>query len=228
MAGMTKDTTKAGTMLWLAGLAALATAALSLGPGCKKAAPVAAADAGEGGPTAPVAQVEAAAPLAANEADVTRYPDEKATPGSTLTTETPAELRTEVGAGGKLVFVVPKGTEVDKLAERASHYLLVVADPQARRLMGWSSEGAFGGAGGFHPGGAAVHPGDAGKVVADAGSVPAGSSGFSCVKQKAGKCTAPYVVSQAVCRLPCKLGADCKGPEPKCNAGLCFASNGCE
>ncbi|MGH7733282.1 MAG: hypothetical protein ACREOE_06165, partial [Gemmatimonadales bacterium] len=56
----------------------------------------------------------------------------------------------------------------------------------------------------------------------------ASASGWSCVKQTAGKCAAPYVVNAAVCRLACKTAAECKGPDPKCNAGLCFASNGCQ
>jgi hypothetical protein len=238
MAGMTKDTTKASASLWLAGLVA---AALSFGPGCKKASTGAATDAGEAGPTAPVAEVEAAAPLASNQADVTRYADEKPTPGSTLTTESSADLRTEVGAGGKLVVVVRKGTEVSKVAEYAGHYLVIADDPKdaARKLMGWSSDAAFGGAGGgIHAGPAAVHPGDAGvdgggrdagsKVAStDAGGGAGANAGFSCVKQQAGKCTAPYVVSQALCRLPCNVAMDCKGPDPKCNGGFCYASNGC-
>lgn len=236
---MTNDTTKASASLWLA---ALASATLCFGPGCKKASTASATDAGDAGPMAPVAEVEAAAaPLASNEADVTRYADEKPTPGSTLTTESPADLRTEIGAGGKLVVLVKKGTEVSKVAEHSNHYLVVAEDPRdpTRKLMGWASDLAFGGAGGgVHAGPGAVHPGDAGvdggaadagpKVAStDAGGGAAANPGLSCVKQQAGKCTAPYVASQAVCRLPCKATAECKGPEPKCNGGFCYASNGC-
>ncbi len=240
---MTNDTTRAGSLLWMAA----AWAAVSLGPGCKKAT-TAVTDAGEAGPTAPVAEVEAAAaPLASNEVDVIRYADEKPTPGSALTNESQADLRTEVGTGGKLVVVVKKGTEVSKLAEHSGHYLVVAEDPKdpSRKLMGWASDAAFGGGGGgFHGSlaGGSVHAGDGGadggKVAAiDAGgsaaggagggAAPAGGGSYSCVKQQAGKCTAPYVVSGALCRLPCKAPSDCKGPDPKCNSGLCYASNGC-
>jgi hypothetical protein len=241
MAGMTKDTTNAGSMLWLA---ALAAAAVLLGPGCKKATPVAATDAGdaaEAGPTASVGEtIAAAVALASNQADVTRYADEKPTPGSTLTTESSAELRTDIGTGGKLVVVLKKGTEVSKLTERADHYLVVSEDPKdpTRKLMGWASDSAFGGTGGgFHAAPAAVHPSDAGVDRGDAGakvpSTDAGSSpapispGFSCVKQQGGKCPAAFVVSEAVCRLRCTTANECKGPEPKCKDGVCYASNGC-
>jgi|HubBroStandDraft_6_1064221.scaffolds.fasta_scaffold867297_1 hypothetical protein len=208
------------------GWALMAIAAATLA-GCPKQG--GAGDAGDGGESEGAAPVpEAAPPLAANEVDVTRYPDEKATVGSTLTTEGSAELRTEVGTGGKLVVVLKKGTEVDKIAEHASHYLVVGEDPKdaARKLMGWAAETAFtGGGGGFHGGvpSAPVVRSDGG------GAAPvAPSGGFSCVKQEAGKCAAGFKVSGAVCRLMCKTPADCRGPEAKCNEGLCYAANGCQ
>jgi hypothetical protein len=188
-----------------------------------------AGDAGEGGTA--VAPVEAAPALAANESDITRYPDEKATPGGTLTTEGPAELRTEVGSGGKLVVVLKKGTEVDKVAEHASHYLVVSEDPKesSRKLMGWASETAFstggGGGGAFHGPTPSGHPGDAGAAPSGGGG---GAAGFSCVKQEAGKCPAGYAAHEALCRIPCTSVAECKGPEPKCVKSFCYASNGCQ
>ena len=244
---MTNDTKKAGSLIWLA---ALTAAAVAVGPGCKKASTAPSNDAGdagevvEAGPAPAVGEVLAAAiAVASNQADVTRYADERPTPGSTLTTESAAELRTEIGTGGKLVVIVKKGTEVSKLSERGGHYLVITEDPKdpTRKLLGWSSESAFGGGGGLHAGPAGAHTGDggveAGKAAAgDAGggaAVDAGGGaasvvpGYSCVKQQGGKCPAPYVVSQALCRLPCKAASDCKGPDPKCNGGLCYASNGC-
>jgi hypothetical protein len=110
----------------------------------KKAGP---ADAGAGDEAAAAALLveAAAAPLAANESEITRYPDEKATPGATLTTVGSAELRTEVGAGGKLVVVLKKETEVSEVAEHAAHMLVVADDPKdaSKKLIGWASEEAF-------------------------------------------------------------------------------------
>ena len=155
--------------------------------------------------------------------------------------EAPADLRTEVGSGGKLVVVLKRGTEVAKVAEHQSHYLVVAEDPKdtTRKLMGWASEGAFGG--GPHGVVPAAHAaGDGGAVVAsDAGHAaatdagggaapPAGGGAYSCVKQEKGACPAGFTVNGAVCRIPCKAPTDCKGPDPKCNAGLCYASNGCQ
>jgi hypothetical protein len=192
---MTKDTSRVGVGTAMGWGAWLCVAGALSGCSMLKKAP---ADAGEeSGTEAAVAVVEAAAPaVAANEADVTRYPDEKATAGSTLTTEGPAQLRTEVGPGGKLVVDLKKGTEVDKLAEHASHYLVIAEDPRdaTRKLMGWASETAFAVGGGFghgslvlHAGdGGAVAAGDAGHAVAPGGGAAPAAAGSSCVKQGAG------------------------------------------
>jgi hypothetical protein len=221
---MVKDSSVVRSWRWVA-----AALTVSLVPACSMMKRDG-ADAGDGGEAeAAVAVVEAAAPtLAANESDVTRYPDEKATAGSTLTTEGSAELRTEVGSGGKLVVVVKKGTEVDKVAEHASHYLVVAEDPRdaTRKLMGWTADSAFSAGSGYR--GAAPNEHNEHPTKTDAGATPAPTvPGFSCVKQEQGKCAAGFKVSGAVCRLACKTPAECKGPEPKCNEGLCYAANGC-
>jgi hypothetical protein len=73
-------------------------------------------------------------------------------------------------------------------------------------------------------------------AAVDAGPPPASDAGGGgggpavvCVKQNPpGKCAAPFVVSSAVCRIPCTTVAQCGGPAPKCNGGLCFNSNGCQ
>lgn len=226
------------------GWIALALAAGVL-PACKKATPAGGEEGGaEASASAPVEGGPAAPGLAFNQADIMRYPDEKASADSVLTTEGTAELRTEVGTGGNLVAVLKKGTEVSKIAEHAGHYLVVADDPKdaTRKLMGWSTEGAFlGGGGGFHGGPAPAHAGGGGAVAAADGGKPgpapgptASSSaaptvaGFSCVKQEAGKCPAGFKANGAVCRLSCSTPAQCKGPDPKCNGGLCYASNGCQ
>jgi len=175
---------------------------------------------------------------AANESQVTRYPDERPFDHATVTTESSANVRTQAGSGGDLIIVLKKGTQVDKTAEHGESYLVIAEDPKdpSRKLMGWVVESAFGPEPVVvrrheHDGGAGT-PVDAGGG-ADAGKTPTVDAGTQpstsvCVKQKPpGSCPAGYVVSQAVCRVPCKAATDCKGPEPKCNAGLCYASNGC-
>ncbi len=145
-------------------------------------------------PQAAVVVEAAAAALAANEADITRYPDEKTSAGSTLTTEGPAELRTEVGSGGKLVVVLKKGTEVANLAEHAGHNLVVAEDPKdaSRKLMGWAGASAFtlpavhvheghegheAHEGGAPAGDAGAHAASAGDAAAPKGAAPAKSAG---------------------------------------------------
>jgi hypothetical protein len=65
--------------------------------------------------------------------------------------------------------------------------------------------------------------------VVDAGGGGGNGPAVVCVKQNPpGKCTAPFVVNNAVCRIACRSVADCGGPGPKCNGGLCYNSNGCQ
>jgi hypothetical protein len=196
----------------------------------KKQAP----DAGDGAAEASAsAEVEAApAPLAANEADVTRYPEEKAASGTATIEEYSASLHTQTGGKGNLVAVLKKGTEVDKIAEHAGYALVVADDPKdsTRKIMGWTPEGAFVLLA-VHKGDGGV-AGDGGMAHADGGPAPTPStqpaSGSVCVKQTApGKCPPGYVVSNAVCRTTCSTAADCKGPDAKCNGGKCFNSQGC-
>jgi hypothetical protein len=219
-------------------VASMASALVACSMLKKKGAP----DGGEDGATASASAEPSAAPaqgtLAANEAQITRYPDEKAFDHATLTTESPANVRTQAGSGGDLVVVLKKGTEVDKIAEHGGSYLVIADDPKdpSRKLMGWVVEVTFGAEPGprrhDHDGGASG-PVEAG-TTADAGKAPAPTpsaqpSAFVCVKQSPpGKCPAGYVVSQAVCRAACKAATDCKGPDPKCNGGFCYASNGCQ
>jgi hypothetical protein len=191
----------------------------------KKQAP----DAGEGGAEASASvEVEAApAPLAANEADVTRYPQEKPTSGSATVEEATASLHTETGAKGNPVAVLKKGTAVDKIAEHEGFTLVVADDPKdsSRKVMGWTGDYAFVLEAHRRDGG--VLSDAAAPAHGDAGPAPAG--GVVCVKQTGpGTCPAGFVVSNQVCRTPCTTAADCKGPDPKCNAGKCFNGNGCK
>jgi hypothetical protein len=202
----------------------------------KKQAP----DAGEAGVEASAsAEVEAApAPLAANVADVTRYPQEKPESGTGTIEEAMASLHTEIGAKGGLVAVLKKGAVVDKIAEHEGFSLVVADDPKdpSRKVMGWTGNYAF----------ALLHKHDAGVlgdagVLADGGAGPAQVDGgpaptpsgqpasdIVCVKQGAGgACPSGFVASNAVCRTPCTKAADCKGQGAKCNGGKCYNDKGC-
>jgi hypothetical protein len=87
------------------------------------------------------------APLATNEAAVSRYPDETAVNHVTLASKwTASNVRTQAGqGGGDLVAVLKAGTEVDKIAERQGYSLVVFNDPSdpSRKEMGWVSQVVF-------------------------------------------------------------------------------------
>jgi hypothetical protein len=194
-------------------------------------------DAGDGAAEASVsAEVEAApAPLAANEADVTRYPQEKPESGTGTVEEAIATLRTETGTKGGLVAVLKKGTVVDKIAEHEGYSLVVAEDPKdpTRKVMGWTGNYAFvllhkRDAGVLGEGGVLADAG-AGPAQADGGPAPTPSGDIVCVKQTTpGACPTGFLVSNSVCRTKCSTPADCKGPDPKCNAGKCYNANGCK
>jgi hypothetical protein len=109
----------------------------------KPAAPDGGAD--EGGATA--AAETGPAPLAANEAAVTRYPDESAINNMPQATRwTVAQVRTQASnTAGDLVAALKSGTEVDKIAEHQTFFLVVFADPgdASRKEMGWVSQAVF-------------------------------------------------------------------------------------
>jgi hypothetical protein len=195
----------------------------------KKHAP----DAGDGAAEASAsAEVEAApAPLAANEADVTRYPQEKPETETGTIEEAMATLHTEIGAKGLLVGVLKKGAVVEKIAEHEGYSLVVADDPKdpSRKIMGWTGNHAF----------VLLHKHDAGVLgdggaFADAGAGPAHGDGgqpagdIVCVKQgDGGTCPTGFAVSGSVCRTSCSTPAECNGPEPKCKGGKCYNKNGC-
>jgi hypothetical protein len=89
----------------------------------------------------------AAAPLAANESAVTRYPDETAVNGTPMTVRWPvANVRTQAtAAGGDAVAAIKSGTEVQKIAEHQSYALVVFTDPtdSSKKDMGWVSDAVF-------------------------------------------------------------------------------------
>lgn len=107
-----------------------------------------AADGGEdaAASAAPSATAAPAASLAANESEVSRYPDETPISHASLRTAWLANnVRTQASSGGELVAVLKRGTDLDKIAERAGWYLVVFPDPSdgSRKEMGWISASVF-------------------------------------------------------------------------------------
>jgi hypothetical protein len=82
-------------------------------------------------------------PIADNDADITRYPDEKAVDHVLGVTRLAASnARSQAGATlGAVVAALPPGTSVDKIAVRRGWFLVVFIDPKdvmaGRRLLGW-------------------------------------------------------------------------------------------
>ena len=197
--------------------------------GCLKRPGAGDAGSDAGAPSASAA-VEAAAPdpnTAANAADVTHYPAQTTDNLEPLTAHYMANARTEASAyGGKVVAELKAGTQAKRMADHEGYDLALFADPSdaTRQIEGWVPQGVFGTV-------AHVVPKEpvAPVAVADAGPKPAPvATGFVCVKQAPpGTCRAGFAVSGAVCRVACTSPADCHGPDPKCNQGRCFASNGC-
>jgi hypothetical protein len=184
-------------------------------------------DAGADGAASASAVPEAApAPVAANDSDVTKYPDQGNDYMAPLTVRMTANTRTEASStAGKVVGQIKAGETVDEVADHGGFDLVVFPDPSdaTRKLEGWAPHTIFT----AQP----IHYVDGGipvPVVVDAGPTPPPSTGFVCVKQNPpGTCRAGYSVSGAVCRTTCSVASDCKGPDPKCNGGKCYASNGC-
>ena len=105
------------------------------------------ADGGDAGPAASASAEAGSTALAANEGQVSRYPDESPVNHVSLTTVwTISDVRTQSGAGaGELIADIVKGTDVDKIAERQGYYLVVFTDPSdsTRKEMGWVSQAIF-------------------------------------------------------------------------------------
>jgi hypothetical protein len=181
-------------------------------------------DAGADGAASASATPEAAAPVAANDSDVTKYPDQSNDYMAPLGAKITVNAHVEANTTSKVVASIKAGTQVSEVADHAGYDLVVFPDPNdsTRNLEGWVTHTAF----------VAEHvvPVDGGTHVVDAGPSPTPpATGFVCVKQIGpNKCPAGFAVSGAVCRVPCSSPADCHGPDPKCNAGKCYASNGCE
>ena len=107
-------------------------------------------DAADAEAEAAVAEVAEAAPppvvlpTAANENDVSRFPDEKKLENVTATLLRPAQVRELPGPSGKVVAPLAKGGTVTQIAQRATFFLVVFQNPaDSKTLMGWVSQDAF-------------------------------------------------------------------------------------
>jgi hypothetical protein len=162
-------------------------------------------------------------PLAANESAVTRYPDE--TPVNHLPLKTrwaTSTARTQGSAsGGDVVAVLKAGTEVEKIADRQSFYLVLFTDPSepSRTEMGWVGEGVFG----SEP----MRKRISEPATVDAGGSPSPSAPPISPKKldekrSGGKCAPGYASCGAICRLQCGKDADCGTPGAHCQGGFCL------
>jgi hypothetical protein len=190
--------------------------------GCPKKPGAGDAGASDAAPPTASSAVEAAAPavtVGANDADVTKYPDQNADNMDALTTRMEAHARTETGAtGGKLVASLKPGTSAQRMADHEGYDLVLFADPSdaTKMLEGWVIQSAFGAVPVHHVGDGGIAP-----------PAPA-ATGYVCIKQNPpGKCAAGFSVFAAVCRVPCTSETQCKGPANKCNGGFCYNSMGC-
>ncbi|HEY8040836.1 MAG TPA: hypothetical protein VIF15_13620 [Polyangiaceae bacterium] len=98
-------------------------------------------------PTA-TAEVEAGpAPLAANQSDITRYPDETSINHAPISTRwSISNVRTQASTtSGDLVASIKSGTACDKIAEHGNFFLVVFDDPSDpnKKDMGWISQAVF-------------------------------------------------------------------------------------
>jgi hypothetical protein len=194
--------------------------------------PGAAVDAGQEAAVseAPAPLPDAAPPAAVdavNASEMTRYPDEKPVDHAPITAEAGGSMRTQAGAGGDLVIVLKRGTEVEKIAEHDVYYLVLADDPKdpTRKLMGWIAESAF--SGGLPRKGEPEPRGDGGAAPPHGGTkptptTPPGPVKPLDVKKVNNACPPSYASCGAMCRLGCKTDAECGLSTAHCSAGFCM------
>lgn len=204
------------TVRWLGVSAVVGMAVLLMG--CpKKPAP---SDAGADGAAASAsAAVEAAAPAAApvgaNDAEVTKYPDQNADNQDAVTSRMIANARTEASnVGGKLVATLRPGTAATRIADHEGFDLVVFADPSdaTKQLEGWVAQNAFG----------AVPHGNTVVTVVDGGPPKQRTTPLDIKKSANGTCPGGYASCGAMCRATCKVDADCELSTAHCSAGYCL------
>ena len=138
-------------------------------------------DAGADGASASASAVPEAAPpaaVAANDSDVTKYPDQNPDNQTPLTARMTVTTRSEASTtGGKVVGPIKAGTEADEIADHDGFDLVLYADPNdtTRKIEGWAPHTAFVAEKGVTP---PVPVGDGGVKP-----TPPPSNGFVCMKQ---------------------------------------------
>jgi hypothetical protein len=217
-------------------VAAMAAAGLL---GCPKVRP-AESDAGassgtstaSGPSTAPAGPVQ----IAANDFEITRYPDERPMNHVLGATRAAAsDARTQAsGSHGAVVERLPPGTPVDEIAERPGWKLVVFVDPkdptESRRVLGWLPDADFGAP--------SVRRADGGQapvptplptplpgptVLPTAAPTTPHPARALDVKQEHGACPGGYAPCGAMCRLRCGGDADCAGGGARCAGSYCLA-----
>jgi hypothetical protein len=152
--------------------------------------------------------------VGANDADVTKYPDQNADNQDALTTRMTANARTEASnTGGKLVATIKAGTAVTRLADHEGYDLVVFPDPSdsTRQLEGWVSQNDFG----------AVPHGSVVVTTTDGGAPKQRTTPLD-IKKPAAGCPGGYGSCGAMCRATCKVDADCDLSTAHCSAGFCL------
>ncbi len=106
-------------------------------------------DDGDAAADAAVAEVAEAAPppvavaAAANENDISRFPDEKKLENVVATILRPTNVR-EIPGIGKVVASLAKGGSVTEIASRSTFFLVTFVNPaDQKQLMGWVSQDSF-------------------------------------------------------------------------------------
>ena len=86
-----------------------------------------------------------AGPMATNEADVTRYPDEAKLDRVTVTILAPRATLLKAAPKGAVVATLKKGDGVQELAEHNGYFLVLAPDPKdaTKKVMGWVAKFAF-------------------------------------------------------------------------------------
>jgi hypothetical protein len=128
----------------LATLAPLALSALAL-VACDKLLHNNAAAGADAATDAAVVAVVDAGPETANEAKVTRYPDERKLEHEPATVKPAKVIALAAVPKGDTVATLKSGDAVEQVAEHNGYYLSVFADPAdgSKKLMGWTQKFAF-------------------------------------------------------------------------------------
>ena len=80
---------------------------------------------------------------AANENDISRFPDEKKLDNVAGTIQRPTNVR-EIPGIGKVVATLAKGGTVTEIAQRDTFFLVVFENPKdQKKLMGWIGQESF-------------------------------------------------------------------------------------